>query len=112
METKPLYRCGQMELSPEMLEKIAELARLGFTHIEVAEILGKDRKEYVEIYFQLSNVFMRLKSPAYRAYRVGFLKGQQELRQQIFKDAMNGSSDAQILAKEIMDGCSQKNSQR
>lgn len=80
-----------------MNENIIErLAACGFTMNEVAEVLEIKPSE-------LANDASR------KAYRKGFLTRQLELRERIFKDAKNGSSPAQTLAKKILDDCVTKN---
>lgn len=74
------------------LQMVERMASCGFTMIEAADVIERD----IHV-FDL---------PAYKlAYRKGFLKRQLELRERIFKDAKNGSSPAQALAKKIMDDC-------
>ncbi len=79
--------------SVEILATIEELAAHGFTMKEVEEIIGKEIIPSVD---------------GDLAFRKGFLKSELELRQRIFKDAKNGSSPAQMLAKKIMDEAAYK----
>lgn len=80
----------------ENADIIERLAACGFTVGEVAEVLEVQPED-------LANDSSR------KAYRKGFLTRQLELRERIFKDAKNGSSPAQTLAKKILDDCLTKN---
>jgi len=76
----------------ERIETTERLAAAGFTPDEISEVLE------TPLGF-MDNAILK------KAYRRGFLTRQLELRERIFKDAKNGSSPAQMMAKKILDDC-------
>lgn len=74
---------------------IERMAGAGFTGEEIAEVLE------VSVSLTEDEDFKK-------AFRKGYLTRQLELRERIFKDAKNGSSPAQAMAKKILDDCATK----
>lgn len=86
------------ELKDNDYKMIEELASCGFPPEEVADVIEVDQDVLVK-------AFNDKTSRLYKAYRKGILLSEYTLRQRIFKDANNGSSPAQSLAKKILDDC-------
>ncbi len=81
---------------------VERMGGTGFMIDEIAEVLLMHAK-------CLQRSFENKDSDVYKAYRKGFLKESLKLRERIFKDAANGSSPAQTLAKKILDDAAFKN---
>lgn len=94
-----------IEISAQELEAVEQMAAHGFQLDEVAEVLLVPVHVVEELYGDKT-------SNLYRHYRKGFLQSELELRARIFRDAKNGSSPAQAMAKKIMDDCAYKHNQR
>lgn len=86
----------KLEYTAEDLEVIERMGATGFTIAQIAEVLLVDPQ-------MLEHQFQNKKSIVYKMYRKGFLQESLKLRERIFKDAGNGSSPAQTLAKKILD---------
>jgi hypothetical protein len=84
------------QLSDQELQMVERMGGTGFMIDEIAEVLMVHAKS-------LQRLFNDKQNDVYKAYRKGFLKESLKLRERIFKDAGNGSSPAQILAKKILD---------
>jgi len=91
-------------LSEKQVESIEEMAANGFTPEEIGEVLFFFKVDQEALLEEMRTK----KGLGYLSYRKGFLKSQLELRQRIFKDAKNGSSPAQMLAKKILDDAEYK----
>lgn len=92
---------SSQEYNEDHYGAIEEMAANGFSMEEIAEVIASDDQLFLP-------VMQNKHSSFYQAYRKGFLKSQLELRQRIFKDAKNGSSPAQMLAKKILDDAAYK----
>jgi hypothetical protein len=89
------------ELTDEELNMVEAMGATGFSPSEIAEVL----------LLNADDVEKACKDPGdnlYKRYRKGYLEQSLKLRQRIFKDAANGSSPAQTLAKKILDDCAFK----
>ena len=95
----PLIRIE--DLKDDHFQMIEEMASTGFPPGDVAEVLEIDAEIFNE-------AFNNKNSDVYKRYRKGYLSSELKLRQRIFKDAANGSSPAQTLAKKILDDLSYK----
>lgn len=85
-----------LTLDDKSLEMLEEMGSNGFTVLEASEALMIPEKDFLK-------EFANKESMIYRHYRKGFLLQSLILRKRIFKDANNGSSPAQALAKKILD---------
>jgi len=85
-----------LALGEKELELLEEMGAHGFTVSEAAEALMILEDDFLK-------EFEDKTSDVYRYYRKGYLLQSLLLRKRIFKDASNGSSPAQALAKKILD---------
>jgi len=100
-----------IELTEKQLEAVEEMAAHGFSIDEIADVVCYDAS-----FCDASNQSTRCLfidefitgGRVATFYRKGFLQQQLELRKRIFKDAKNGSSPAQMLAKKILDDAEYK----
>lgn len=90
------------DITEKQFQTIEEMAATGFTPEQIAEVI-----EFPEDMFLI--LYKNQAGPVYKRYRKGFLEAEYRLRVRIFKDAGNGSSPAQTLAKKILDECAYKN---
>lgn len=90
------------DITEKQFQTIEEMAATGFTPEQIAEVI-----EFPEDMFLI--LYKNQAGSVYKRYRKGFLEAEYKLRVRIFKDAGNGSSPAQTLAKKILDECAYKN---
>lgn len=90
------------DITAEQLQTVEDMAGTGFTPEQIAEVLEVPADQFMALYRNQG-------SEVYKRYRKGFLEAEFKLRVRIFKDAGNGSSPAQTLAKKILDECAYKN---
>lgn len=86
------------QLTEDHYKMIEEMAGTGFTPAEISEVLEMDEEIFI-------TEFNNKESKLFKKYRKGFLESDFKLKQRIFRDANNGSSPAQTLAKKILDEC-------
>lgn len=84
-----------MELSPEQLKQLEELAGNFFTPAEIALIMELDG--------DLSECILDSNCLIAKAYNRGRLLTEAKVRESIFKLAKEGSAPAQTLAMQIID---------
>lgn len=85
-----------MELTPEQLSEVNELAKLAFTEEQIALILDVDPNEFTLIANDKS-------SDLYKAFYGGLLESEVIFRRKVVNLANLGSAPAQKLLKQIMD---------
>lgn len=85
-----------MQQNESFISDIETYASLMFTKEEIAVILEVDPAE-------LKALLQERESPAFKAFQLGRLKREAELRKGIFDLAQNGSSPAQAFAMKIIE---------
>jgi hypothetical protein len=90
------------DISEKQFQTIEDMAATGFIPEQIAEVLEMSEGQFMDLYRNRCSL-------VYKRYRKGFLEAEYKLRVRIFKDAGNGSSPAQTLAKKILDECAYKN---
>ena len=83
-----------MNLNKEELAMITKLAGLFYTPSEIARVLEIDTEEF-------ENQIKSEESEAYKYYYKGYYQTDVSLRQSILDSAINGSSPAQTLMRDI-----------
>jgi len=83
-----------MNLNKEELATITELAALFYTPTEIARILEVDTEEF-------ENQIKSEHGEAYKSYYKGYYLSDISLRKSILDSAINGSSPAQTLMRDI-----------
>lgn len=84
-----------MQLEKEQLEELERLGGLFFAPEKVAIILQVDKR-------MLQEAIREEGTLEHQAYWRGFLQSEAEIRQGVLELAKNGSSPAQVMAKELI----------